>query len=231
MSEYPQTPFEARAALDRLFPEPASILQWDHIPGGDGLSELIRIPAMRGEPDLFVIVDKPFYDGKLSYLHVYAENGDLFTADNQRVADLVAVERMAEFHSAHGWQHDGFLDLRYNFLKLCNQTDALDRPREYATPVDPDDPDGEQAEAWDKPDLSKPVQYDEGVWRALNWVEDDARNRALAALKAERPEDHQWLTEYIAGLHGGKKQGSKASLKDRHKALNIRRWLESRGER
>ncbi len=67
-----------------------------------------------------------------------------------------------------------------------------------------------------------------GVWRALNWCEDDARIKALAALKTERPDDHAWLLQYVQGLRKSEKA---ASLKDRSRALNIRRWLERAAEK
>jgi hypothetical protein len=118
------TSSEARLQWDRLFPEPRPILQWDHKTSGDGLSELVRIPAMptRREPELLLVVDKGFYDGRLAHLQVYAKHGDLYTAEHQRVADLIASERLAEFYSAQGVRH-GYLDLRYDSL-IVRFTDA-----------------------------------------------------------------------------------------------------------
>jgi hypothetical protein len=108
---------EARLAWDRLFPEPALIHRWDHTTSEDGLSELVRIPAMetRREPELLLVVDKRFYDSTLARKLVYAKRGDLYTARHQRVADLVASEHLGEFYSAQGIRR-GYLDLRYDSL-------------------------------------------------------------------------------------------------------------------
>jgi hypothetical protein len=92
--------------------------------------------------------------------------------------------------------------------------------------ADPEDEETELIEPWDKVDLSdlSRMNYDDGTWQILGWWEDDSRRRALDLLKNEKPEDHQFILTYATGL----RKGQKYSLKERHRALTIRRWLERR---
>ena len=73
----------------------------------------------------------------------------------------------------------------------------------------------------DSVDISRPIQLDENVFALIGQSEDSDRARALSRLKAERPDDHRWFLGYLS-------RHEAAGLKERSRALSIRRWLKRR---
>jgi hypothetical protein len=92
--------------------------------------------------------------------------------------------------------------------------------------ADPEDEESEVIEPQDRVDPSDfyRANLDAGTLQILGWELDDSKIRALDLLRTEKPEDHQFIITYAIGL----RKGQRYSLKDRHKALTIRRWMRRR---
>jgi hypothetical protein len=75
---------------------------------------------------------------------------------------------------------------------------------------------------WDWVNLSQPAQLEGPVWTMLNIGEDLDRQTVLNELKTEKPEDYEFIVKYVEG------NGTRYSLAERQRALNIRRWLGRR---
>jgi hypothetical protein len=78
----------------------------------------------------------------------------------------------------------------------------------------------------DSVDISQPRQFDENVFALINELEDNNRACALSLLKVERPDDYRWFLEYTVS----RRKGETVGLKDRSRALSIRRWLKRQVE-
>ncbi|MGB9233892.1 MAG: hypothetical protein WCC04_05725 [Terriglobales bacterium] len=80
--------------------------------------------------------------------------------------------------------------------------------------------DGENHVApWERVKVSNDLP--ESVWKVIGVAEDDSRRDALKQLQTERPDDYAWLLTYIES-----KGKVSHSLRERQKALTIRRWLD-----
>lgn len=61
--------------------------------------------------------------------------------------------------------------------------------------ADPDDEDSENIMPWDTVDINRPSQFESGVYRLLNEIDDDIRQEAVLALNKD---DQRFLARYLS---------------------------------